>query len=335
MNWSPSESRLDGGAVEQNTLPDSKPLWASRFQIIQGPFDQALRVDPCELRHVFPFVAVAVPGGAVVVGADGVSPDRVEDVALWLKNRRVADASVLLEGVTELMEQGRHLSRPRIDIVHAAVRGGASTEIRRMEKLHPAAELGDDPEPVPVLDRDALEPVQYVSNVGVGDGWVGADVDVEGEGMRLILGRLKLDVVLGQRVVVIEVVGAGLRAAVRLAAGGACDVEADALFTVCPVQDARPAVARVLVPAKVLSGQVAPNDERSDLPPVKVALLGVGAGALCGRYESLWDLRIHPVRDRRFDSCVGFDSGVGFNNPCVRAARGALKIFGSAAEKRQ
>jgi hypothetical protein len=101
-----------------------------------------------------------------------------------------------------------------------------------MEKLHPATELGDDPQPVPVLDRYALESIKDVLNVGVGDGWVGADVDLEVEGMRLILCRLKLDVIFGQRVVVIEVVGAGLCAAVGSAAGGACDVEADALFAV-------------------------------------------------------------------------------------------------------
>ena len=35
-----------------------------------------------DLRHVFPFIAVAVPGRAVVVAANGISPNGVKDVAL-------------------------------------------------------------------------------------------------------------------------------------------------------------------------------------------------------------------------------------------------------------
>ena len=69
-------------------------------------------------------------------------------------------------------------------------------------------------------------------NVGVGNGRVGADIDFEGEGVGCIVGCTKLDVVLRQCVTVVEVVGAGLRAAVIFAAGVAGGVKADALFAV-------------------------------------------------------------------------------------------------------
>jgi hypothetical protein len=35
-------SRLDGGTVQQNARPDSEALGASRFEVIEAPFANAL-----------------------------------------------------------------------------------------------------------------------------------------------------------------------------------------------------------------------------------------------------------------------------------------------------
>ena len=212
---------MNGAAVQQDALPDPKTLRAQRLELVQAVLHQALGVETSELRHVFPLVVVAVPRGPNVIGTNCIAPDGIEDVALRLVGGRVSNSGVLLEGVAEFVQQHGNALSLGVDVVHAAVGSRSTAEVGFVQVLNSVAELGDDFHAVPVLDREALESVEHLGDGGVVDGGLSAEVDLKGDGVVGVVCGAKLDVVLGERVVVVEIVGAGLRTAVFTAAGAA------------------------------------------------------------------------------------------------------------------
>jgi hypothetical protein len=82
-------SRLDGGTVQQNARPDSEALGASRFEVIEAPFANALSnafnggslQDGVDLQTEARFFASHLLGQLTLIRAN-VAPDVVESAAM-------------------------------------------------------------------------------------------------------------------------------------------------------------------------------------------------------------------------------------------------------------